>query len=337
MNAKELVDGAEAYFRDRYERIVDFAFVTKPTIWICDHQEPASRHCRFCERGPSETVTFRLKAHAGPELLGSKTIRTKNECDECNRRFGTGIETHLGNRLAFVRSVTQVKGKNGAPSYENPSRSMKIAHPGGKQTITLTDKSLFDKAVASNGAAFSFDLPADAMSMKHVPSEAFKALVKIACSVCSLAELPEYRPAIRWIMTGSRPYISNHLVVRTFTSGPGDAFTSKVVLLRRKQPGQEPYLWCILQVLNHSFQFFVPFCPSDTAILKGGTISIPAWPYRPENLPLHPPHETFDYWKEDWSSTQEEQISIKAGFHVQKAWVVNGPMTSEAPREDGSG
>ena len=43
--------------------------MTKPTIWICDHTDPASQYCRFCERGQSESVTFRLKAHAGPEAM----------------------------------------------------------------------------------------------------------------------------------------------------------------------------------------------------------------------------------------------------------------------------
>lgn len=331
MTAREQVEGAPAYYAERYEKIVDYGFVTKKTTWIVDHDraDPAAQRCRFCERGPSDTVTFRLKAHAGPELLGSKTIRTKNECDPCNRRFGSGIETHLGNRLDFLRSVTQVKGKGGAPSYENPSGTMRITHPGGKQSFYLTDKSLFDKAVAAGDAPFSFELPTDALSEKHVPVEAFKALVKIACSVCPREELAERRLAIRWIMTGDRPYTSNLLVLRSFTSGPRDAFASRVVLLRRKQPGPEPYLWCMLQVLNHGFQFFVPFCPADAHLFKGGRVIIPACPYRPAEVPFAPPHERFECWQEDWSGSKEEQISIAACFHVQRAWVVSGPTKSD--------
>jgi hypothetical protein len=327
---RKQAEDAMAYYAERYEMIVDYGFVTKRTTWIIDHDgtDPAAQRCRFCGRGPSDMAMFRLKAHAGPELLGSKTIRTKNECDDCNRRFGSGIETQLGNRLDFLRSVTQVKGKGGAPSYANPSGTMRIKHPDGKQSFYLTDKSLFDKAVAAGGAPFSFELPTDAMSEKHVPLEAFKALVKIACSVCPCEELPECRPAINWIMTGNWPYTTNLLVLRSFTSGPREAFVSKVVLLRRKEPGLEPYLWCLLQVLNHSFQFFVPFCPADVALFKGEPVTIPAWLYRPAEIPLDPPHDKFEYWQEDWSGSDEEQISIAAGFHVQQAWVVSGPNRS---------
>ena len=147
----------------------------RATTWVFDHDraDSSARRCRFCGRGPSAQVTFRKRAHAGPELLGSKTIRTLNECDECNGRFGREFECHLGNRLDFLRSVTQVKGKGGAPSYENPSGTMRIDHPGGKQAFYLTDKSLFNKAAAAAGP-FSFDLPADTASQKHVPLQAFK-------------------------------------------------------------------------------------------------------------------------------------------------------------------
>src|SRR5262245_17363445 len=114
MNSSERDEAARHYYAARYDVIVDYGFVTRPTIWIRDHDRatPDARRCRFCGRGPSE-VTFKKKAHAGPELLGSKTIRTTAECDECNARLGRDFESHLGNRFDFLRSVTQVRGKGG--------------------------------------------------------------------------------------------------------------------------------------------------------------------------------------------------------------------------------
>ncbi|HVU87576.1 MAG TPA: hypothetical protein VHD36_09650 [Pirellulales bacterium] len=310
--------------------VVDYPFVTKRLTWIIDHDpsDPAGQRCRFCGRAKSEDVIFKKKkAHAIPECLGNKTIRTKNECIDCNSRFGEGIENHLGNRLDFLRSVTQVKGKDGAPSYKTPSGTMGIEHPKGKQHFVLTNKELFEKAAAAGGASFSFELPTDALSAKHIPLEAFKALVKIACSICPRTQLSECRPAIQWIMTGESPYPPAALVLKSFRSGPSDAFKSRVVLLRRKQPNIEPYLWCMLQVLNHGFQFFVPFCPADTQILKG-RVTIPAMPYCPMSTPIDPPHDKFEWRQEDWSSSKTGQISYKAGFHVQKAWVVKGANES---------
>jgi hypothetical protein len=330
MPARQLDAAAREYFSQRYEAIIDYGFVTKRTIWVFDHDRGnrAARRCRFCGRGPSE-VTFKNKAHAGPEFLGSKTIRTLNECDECNDRLGREYESHLGNRLDFLRSVSQVKGKGGAPSYENPSRTMRIDHLKGKQTFALTDKSLFHKAVAAAGP-FSFDLPTEAPSQKHVPLRAFKALVKVACSVCPREEVDQCERAIQWLMTGSGVYVSSFLVLRGFTPGPREAFTSKVLLLRRRQPGSEPYLWCVLQVLNHRFQFFVPSCPADDAyFLRGGPVTIPTMNFRLPEIEFDWPFGESEYWREDWSSDQETQVSIRAAFRVLRAEVIDGPQGVE--------
>src|SRR5262245_16520086 len=104
MTAKERDEAARAYYAERYEVIVDYPFVTRPTTWIFDHDraDANAQRCRFCRRGLPDDVRFQKNADACPELLGSKTIRTTNECDPCNERFGQGIETHLGNRLNFL-------------------------------------------------------------------------------------------------------------------------------------------------------------------------------------------------------------------------------------------
>ena len=52
--------------------------------------------CRFCG-GSSPEVSFQQEAHAIPEALGNKTLFTSYECDNCNQKFGRGIENDLGN------------------------------------------------------------------------------------------------------------------------------------------------------------------------------------------------------------------------------------------------
>jgi hypothetical protein len=316
---------ARAYYADRYDVVCEYGFVTKPPIRLNDHNPKCqtARRGRFCRRG-TDTMTFAKKAHAVSELLGNKTIRSMNECDDCNTYFATEFEVHLGNWSQFPRSVAQVKGKGGAPAYENPSETMRLSNDGGKLSIFLTDKSLFEKAKAADGP-FAFDLPSDAPSPKFVPFRAAKALVKCACSICPLEDLPQCRRAIDWLMTGKGLSISNFPILIGFTPGPPTAFTSKAWLLRRKGPGHEPYLWCVIQYLNYRLQFLVPGCPIDAPIFAGGRTTIPARHFRPAEIPFDWPLGETEYYLDDWSSEVERESSVKVGFHVLKAWVVSEP------------
>jgi hypothetical protein len=328
MGTRERDAAARAYYTDRYEVIVDYGFVTHPPIRLNDHdpKNQAARRCRFCGLGPA-SVTFKKKAHAASEMLGNKTIRSMNECDSCNERFSAEYESHLGKWSQFVRSVTQMKGKGGAPGYVNPSGTMRLDNSGGRLNIHLTDKSLFEKAVAAQGP-FSFDLPADAPSPPYIPLRAAMALVKMACSVCPLEDLPQCLRAIGWLMTGAGISVSNFVVLRGFTPGPPEAFTSKVILLRRKRPGHEPYLWCVLQCLNHRVQFFVPGCPADDHIFGTGAVTIPAWHYRLPEIPFDWPPGESEYWREDWSSQEEKQTSVAVAFQVLHAEVITPALAA---------
>lgn len=247
-----------------------------------------------------------------------------NECDKCNSFLAREYEDHLGKWSQFARSVSQVKGKAGAPSYANPSDTMRFENTEGKLSIALTDKSLFDVAAGAQGP-FSFKLSTDVPSSTYVPLRAAKALVKIACSVCPGEDLPQCQRAISWLMTGKGISGSNFPVLRGFTPGPPEAFQSKVILLRRKQPGQEPYLWCVLQYLNHRLQFFVPLCPIDDPIFQGGPVTLRIRYYRPPEIPFDWPHGESKYWRDDWSSEEESQLSISLCFNVPHAEVVRRP------------
>jgi hypothetical protein len=196
-----------------------------------------------------------------------------NECDGCNDFLANEYESHLAFWSQFARSITQVKGKNGAPDYENPSGSMKIANSGGHRSIYLTDKTLFEKAFSADGP-FSFSLPMDATSPKFVPLRAAKALIKFACSICPLNELAQCEPAIDWLMNRITLKVEHLPVLIGFTPGPAEAFTSQAVLLRRKKIAQEPYFWLVIQYLNHRLQTLVPACPIDASQITKGAMRL---------------------------------------------------------------
>jgi hypothetical protein len=60
--------------------------------------------CRFCD-GEPPARTFKMRAHALPELLGNNLIRTRYECDDCNRRFAAFDDEWLERRCKPEMSV----------------------------------------------------------------------------------------------------------------------------------------------------------------------------------------------------------------------------------------
>ena len=90
------------------------SLVTRDQGFLGDKND---RVCRLCGADESQT-TFKIEAHAIPELLGNKSVFTHYECDDCNRFFGSGIENDMGNWTKPSRTFARIRGKVGVPSIK---------------------------------------------------------------------------------------------------------------------------------------------------------------------------------------------------------------------------
>jgi hypothetical protein len=303
------------YFADRYDEIVHYGFVTQPSTNLNDHDPKiqSTRRCRFCKKTAPEVSFKKKKAHAVSEQLGCKTIVSMNECRGCNEFFST-FENDLGAWSNFLRSITQIKGKDGVPDYTTPSGSVTINNKGGKQTIQLTDQSIYYTLKASSGPV-DLPLPDDCVSPPFIPLHVAKTLVKEACSVAPVADFPQCENAIQWVRHGKVLSATRFPILRGFTPGPQADFKSKIRLLRAKFPGEDPYLICVIQSLNHRFQFFVPGCPADVPLVGTDRMSAClSHYYRPPEIPFDWPYGQSDYYWEDYADTAPSQMSIKASL-----------------------
>jgi hypothetical protein len=309
------------YYEERYDVIADLAFVTRPVIKLVD---PGPQVCRFCHR-KAPVVTFKKKAHAAPELLGNKTLVSKNECDECNDMFNVRYEQDLGVWSAFARSIGRIHGKKGLPTYVCPDNTMRVEHINGKQVLLLRDK-----IDIKPGELW---LPKAKSPQTYIPLNAAKALVKVACSICPPELLPECQGAIDWIMGRHSATIAPFVVLRTFTPGPPGAFIDKVVLLRRKGATPDPFLWCLVRTAKHQLQFFVPFCGADAALFPPGQrVTINTWQLQPNDIGANWRFGSIDYFREDWSSTEPKASEYIAVFKVLE---VDNITAAEAKTELG--
>lgn len=311
---------ASNYFANHYEIIAEHPFQAKRPILLFDHnqKEKHSRRCRFCGRGYPD-VTFKKVAHAVPEFLGNKAIRSMNECDSCNEFLAYKYEDHLSKWSLFARSISQVDGKGGPPTFKNPSKTLRIETADANLQIEITDPLLAGKLM-KEGGPYQFTLPTDATSSPHVPIQAAQALVKIACSICPFNELEQCNRAIDWLMRRCEFRFSQFFVFYGFTPGPINPSTGRVILLRRKADTPEPYLWCVVQSAGHRFQIFVPGCHADDKIFANGPATFPTWHYRIPEFGVGWPFGETEYGRLDWSGSEPVQTSATAVFHIEHAW-----------------
>lgn len=152
----------------------------------------AKKVCRFCGRN-SPDVSFRKSAHALSEIVGNKRIFLRNECDECNELFGKLYEDAFSKYLGPARTIAQIDGKGGTPSYKNEEGTIRI-DVGDKRTVI--------QEVTGNG---NIDLHEDHIDMllikeSYSPLAVYKALVIMALSIMPYNEFKAFKEIVEWVL-----------------------------------------------------------------------------------------------------------------------------------------
>lgn len=316
MKLSKAQSDALSYFTERYDIIRDYPLVAEKPIRLSDAAKDAARVCRFCGLSKPQ-VRFIKVAHAAPEFLGNKALISMNECDVCNEYLADNAEDHLSKWFGPLRTVSQIKGKSGVPTYKTDQIRIEMGQTGLQISVAVEGSG----SGIMEGGPFTLNLPVATPSQTFVPLKAAKALVKIACSVSPYGEIPECKPAIDWLMGRAGATFSQFPVLFAFTPGPNPYKVGKVLLLRRKLSKPIPYLWCIVATSNYRFQFFVPFCPSDSWLGKKET------QFSCRHFPT-PFGEDWEYGETkfgvlNWSSPDPTVVEPIVSFHVDKATKVD--------------
>lgn len=217
----------------------------------------SDRKCRFCGRTPP-SVTFRTKAHAIPVFLGNKQLLLLEECDCCNEHFSNLLEDHLDKFTRPFRTMGQIRGRRGIPSYKSKD---------GKSRIDVNDIVHINASADANFCKLDPDQKTLTLNFRtepFIPIAAYKALVKIAISTIQMErerELESFRGTVRWLLEKdhSRTCISPALLMRTFIPGPCPLPGTKIALFRRRpEVSSVPYALFVLGFGNLIFQIIVP-------------------------------------------------------------------------------
>ena len=239
------------------------------------------RICRFCRRSLETGATFKSTAHAIPEALGNKKFILNEECDECNRFFGSEIEPDIINKLSLIRVMLGLKGKKKIPTVKHKDGA--YTNEDGRFVIQARETTSPDEHGNFRAEVTHTE--------RHIPVNFYKALCKIALSLIDDKELTFFSDTVDWIRLNKHserelPKIESSVSYSRFSPSPS------ISLYKRKEDASSdiPHVICefVLGPLIHVF--ILPFSKKDTTEYTGSLQNHNFW-----NLFKH-------YHQLDWES-----------------------------------
>lgn len=248
-----------SYLYDHYE-VRTFSGDERLKIGIYNK---AKRVCRFCGRSMPE-AKFKQKAHAISESLGNKGLVCLEECDDCNKRFGSTIEQDVTHLFQFFLILKGIKGKNGSPTLQGDGISItndQSSRPTiARDTLVLKVKTMPDTHDPQEIAKFMSE-QFSFSNVKYIPQNIYKCFCKYVLSVIGSEYLPYFKGTIDWI---NEPLTHHRLPPVWYYSVPNSSDTPYLVVILRKHNSKEiPYCWAILNIAGYQYLFILPFCSRD--------------------------------------------------------------------------
>jgi len=205
-----------SYFDTNYEIASSYLNLTKGEKHFIGSRD--NRTCRYCGEAAPD-VPFKLEAHAIPEFTGNKSLMAYDECDICNEKVSRLVEDHFGKYLGALRTLSQVHGKKGVPTYKGQDGKSRISMEDAGLHITgYEDDPIFEVNEESKTVTIT------AHRQPYVPAAVFKCLVKMAIAIVPSSLLREMKHLCKWILEDAHTYESFHysplVAFEQFTPGP---------------------------------------------------------------------------------------------------------------------
>lgn len=234
-----------------------------------------SGQCRYCLKSSPE-VSFSKKAHAIPHFLGNNEIFSYDECNSCNRFFGNGYDDDLSKYLGGRRTLSQICGKKGIPSYKTKHGLSRIDKKEDGITMISSDG---DEIASLDEGSNTVEIKIH--QQPYSPLGVYKSLVKMAVALALQDIIPLLDTTRQWLM---RDDFDEYLyftpfMIDSFIPGPGPMRNQLfAMLLKRSEEANIPSLVFWLSVSNYYFQIIVPCFDLDQN-LAGQEIKCPKIPH----------------------------------------------------------
>lgn len=220
--------------------------------------EKKKRICRYCQRSMPD-VSFKNVAHTISEALGNKSIKTNDECDECNKNFGDTIEQDFLCIFDFPRLFFNIKKKGGYPQkfvgnnyvFENEQNIIKIKH-------TISDPQKTQETIDDKKIMLS-------PKRQFPPQNIYKCLCKYVYGVLDDKTIKSFDRTRRWLI-GETTENQLPKLARYYHLEPLEH--PRVTLFIRKDDTEKelPHIVAELRIINMSFVVILPFSDKDSYI-----------------------------------------------------------------------
>ncbi|GGJ29485.1 HNH endonuclease [Paenibacillus hunanensis] len=278
------------HFHNNYDVAFSYVHNLGETQAIVDRPDK-DKVCRFCRKQYPE-VKFKKKAHAISEMLGNKEFVLKSECDTCNSFFGQKLEDDLGKYLGLGRTLSQIFGKDGVPSYKSRD---------GKCRIDYTDKGIVIQATEDNESIIMHNnhIIFHAVRDSYTPIAVYKSLVKIALSLISYEQIPHFEDTIDWLKEESHIdslyNMDNYTyLIERYVPGPNPMQLRVLGFTRKDESLLVPYYQFLLEFANYSFQIIIPCKNRDTKLVGSHEIEFVSIPGTDEIAKFFPMPGTYE-------------------------------------------
>lgn len=250
--------------------IKSYGEFTKEWVGEPDKQK---RVCRYCHRSMPE-VSFKKVAHTISEALGNKSIKTNDECDDCNQFFGDTIEQDFLSIFNIPRLFFGIKKKNGFPhkfvgdNYtieKDDIGTIKINYrmKEGEQIPSETD--ICEKLMLTSNRSFP-------------EQNIYKALCKYVYGVLDDETLKSFERTREWLIGKS---IEPKLPKLSRLYHPHIMGHPRIMLYVRKPEARNdlPHVVAEIRIINLAFIVILPFSDKDICLYETEEDYMRFWHY----------------------------------------------------------
>lgn len=254
-----------------YEPLVVYHLKDEDEIMLGD--PAAKRTCRFCGRTES-AVTFKKVAHAIPHFIGNRTLKSLYECDECNGKVFSPMESQFSQFMSFYHTFYHVSKGGKVPTFRNNSKEKsKIVVDGGTIKIDCVEGE--DLVPEIDKKSHTFKIKA---KRSYVPQNVYKIFIKMALSIIPEVEMTHFKTTLEWLM-GKRNFAYNLMLIERRYDGLMNPFGFDSCMLFKRKPDHRdnvPAYIFGLAYYNFFFETYIPLCDEDRNL--NGKVDIPFIP-----------------------------------------------------------
>jgi len=290
-----------------YTCIAEYKFDNKKDVFLGNKERP--RRCRFCGKMEPD-VHFQKVAHTIPHFIGNRTLKSLYECDNCNEKVFSPMESHFSRFMGLYHVLSHVSRGGKVSTYKTDSNSNSKIIVGDEWTDIYCYK---DEAIS-----YKYDREKKSITISskrsYIPIAVYKLFVKMALSIMPEEEMNYFHTTLTWLMNGSISLPHSFLIVRIYQSLL--PCNGKCMLYKRKTkcvdnvPG---YLFG-LSYNNIFIQNYLPLCDNDKTL--HGSITMPLIPCESDKEGYK-----FIYYDYDLSSNKKvygENVSLSFSYENLK-------------------